>query len=108
GATAGTVTVSPAGVRSATGGVALGSSTGVSAAAFTVTGDPLATYSVSLPGSATLSSGAASLTLDGFTSTPSGAGNLSLLGRQTLTVGGTLHVGVHQLSGTYTGTFSVT
>src|SRR5262249_36140937 len=55
GSSSGTVVVAPAGTRSATGGVTLGSSTSVSAAVFTVSGLPLQAYSISLPGSATLS-----------------------------------------------------
>lgn len=108
GGTSGSVTVTPAGGRSATGGASLGSAAGVGAAQFTVTGDLLATYSITLPGSTTLSSGGNSMTLNAFASSPSGTGNLGLLGQQTLTVGATLQVGANQPSGTYSGTFSVT
>lgn len=104
----GTCVVNPAGARSASGGVTLGSSAGAGSASFTVTGLPLQTYAITLPSSISMSSGGSTLTLNTFTSTPSGAGQLSVLGRQTFTVGGTLRVGASQPPGTYAGTFSVT
>jgi len=48
------------------------------------------------------------MTVNTFTSTPSGTGQLSVLGSQALTVGATLVVGASQASGSYSGTFSVT
>lgn len=104
----GTVVVSTAGARSSTGGASLGNGTSVSAAAFTVGGQANATYSITLPASATVTSGANSMTVDTFTSNPSGTGNLGAGGSQTLNVGGTLNVGASQATGSYTGTFSVT
>ena len=108
GASSGTVVLSTAGARSATGGVTLGNSAGVAAAGFTVTGDPSATYSISLPGSTTLSSGANSMTVNTFTSSPNGTGTLGGGGTQTLAVGATLQVGANQAQAVYTGSFDVT
>jgi len=109
GATLGTAVVTPAGTRTLTGGVTPGNSGGVTSASFTVSGIPLFTYSISLPGSAVLTSGANSMTVDTFTSNPSGTGQLQLIiGTQVLTVGATLRVGTNQNSGSYSGTFNVT
>jgi len=109
GLTSGTVVVTPAGTRTLTGGVTPGNSGGVTSASFTVSGIPLFTYSISLPGSAILTAGANTMTVNTFTSNPSGTGQLQLIiGTQTLTVGATLQVGASQGSGSYAGTFNVT
>ena len=108
GATSGTAVVTPAGSRTLTGGVATGNSGGITSASFTVTGLPLLTYSITLPGSTSITAGGNSMTVNTFTSTPSGTGQLSVLGSQALTVGATLVVGASQASGSYSGTFSVT
>lgn len=109
GPTPGTAIVTPAGVRTLTGGVTPGPSGGVTSAQFTVTGIPLFTYAITLPGSAVLTSGGNTMTVNTFTSNPSGTGQLQvILGSQILTVGATLNVGANQASGTYTGTFNVT
>lgn len=105
---AGTVVLSTAGARSVTGGATLGNGTGAAAAAFTVSGDPSSTYSISLPASATITSAPNTMTVDTFTSSPSGTGTIGGGGTQTLTVGATLQVGASQAQGTYTGTFDVT
>lgn len=107
GGTSGTVVLSTAGVRSATGGTKLGNAGSTAAGAFSVTGESGATYSVTLPASRTISSGANNMTVDTFTSNPSGTGTLTG-GSQSLAVGATLNVGASQVSGTYTGTFDVT
>ena len=101
-ATAGTVVLSPASVRSLTGGVTLPAVTGtVSAAAFTVTGLGSSTYSIQLPTTYTITSGANNMTISSFTSNPSGTGTLSG-GTQTINVGATLSVGASQAAGSYT------
>jgi hypothetical protein len=105
---AGSVTVSPAGGRSASGGVVLGNAFGVSAASLTAAGDANASYSLTLPTSAVLNAGADSMTADGFTSTPSGSGNLGAGGTQAIALGATLHVGAHQHPAAYSGTYIVT
>jgi hypothetical protein len=105
--TPGTVTVTSAGTRTASGGVALGSGLGVTPASFTVTGDPHASYSITLPAAATLSGGGGSMTVDTFTSSPSSSGNLGLVGLQIFSVGATLHVGASQHAAAYSGTYNV-
>jgi len=106
----GSVTVSPTGGRSASGGVVLVPSGSGAAAQFSVTGDPSATYAISLPGNGvvSLTSGANSMALNNFTSSPNLTGALSVGGSQILTVGATLSVGSNQATGSYSGTFDVT
>ncbi len=104
--TAGTVTVTPAGARSSVnvdllGGVA-------SAASFDVTGDGGASYSITLPSSATLTSGGDTMTVDTFTDDAGATPQLSGSGSDTFNVGATLNVGATQAAGTYSGTFDVT
>lgn len=106
----GTVTLSTAGARTASGGVALLSSGTGSAAQFTVSGEANMAYSLTLP-----SNGAVNLknpsnqvmALNNFTSNPSGTGQLSGAGKQPVTVGATLSVGGSQAPGAYTGTFDL-
>ena len=103
GSTAGTVVLTPAGVRTKSGGVSLLSPTGtIQVASFTVSGSPSSTYTISLPSSYTISSGAKNMTVNAFTSSPSGSGVLSTSGSQTINVGATLNVGASQTPGTYT------
>jgi len=110
--TAGTVVMTAAGVRSTTGGCTLPAITGTpSAASFSVTGAANYTYAITLPAVATtISSGANTMTVDAWTSTPTSTGTLNGSGSQTLTVGATLHVGGSQVAGTYTSAtpFTVT
>lgn len=107
-ASAGTVVLAPNGTATASGGVILGNAAGRAAASFTVTGNANATYAITLPStSVTLASGTDSMTLDSFTSNPSGTGMLSSGGSQALTVGATLHLGANQPAGSYSGSFSV-
>jgi hypothetical protein len=103
----GTVTVTPAGLRSATGGVLLGSGLGVTAASFTATGDPNASFSLLLPTAATLCGGGGSMRVDTFTSSPGGSGVLGPGGTQAVSVGATLHVGAGQRPAAYLGTYDV-
>lgn len=113
-AAAGTVTLAPAGTRTLTGGVTLPSTGGtgdVSPAIFTVTGAANYTYSITLPTTNTIiENGANQMTVNTFTSTPSGAGTLSGTGTSTLSVGATLAVGANQAPGVYTSAtpFTVT
>lgn len=110
--TAGTVVLSPLGVRTTTGGTSLSLTTPgtVTAASFTVTGSGSLTYAITLPSSATtIANGANSMTVSTFTSLPSGTGLLAL-GTQTLLVGATLNVAAGQATGVYTSAtpFTVT
>ena len=111
GSTSGTVVLTPAGVRSKTGGVSLLSPTGtVQVASFTVSGTPSSTYTISLPSSYTITNGTKNMTVNTFTSSPSGSGVISSSGSQTINVGATLIVAASQTPGTYTNAsgFSVT
>lgn len=111
---AGLVTVSPAGVRSATGGaVILGTSQFAQAASaeFAVCSATDATVTFSLPASAAMdrSGGGGTMSVTDFTSNPpSGAMSVTTLGQSTLAVGATLNVGSNQAAGSYSGTFAVT
>lgn len=112
-ASVGTVIISPAGVRTAGGGVSLPAIAGtVTAASFDVTGTANYTYSITLPAAATTITnlGGDIMTVDSWTSNPTPTGTLDAGGAQTLSVGATLNVAGGQASGTYTsGTpFTVT
>lgn len=108
---AGTVVLSPASVRTKSGGVTLPIVSGtISAASFNVTGLGSYTYTITLPSTPlTINNGANTMSVTAFTSTPSGTGTLSG-GAQVLNVGATLNVGVNQAAGVYTSAtpFSVT
>ena len=103
--TAGTVTVTPAGARSSVNVDLFGGTP--AAASFDVTGASGANYSITLPSSATLSSGGNTMTIDTFTDDAGATPTLSG-GSDTFNVGATLNVGATQAAGTYSGTFSVT
>lgn len=106
----GSVAVSPSGLRSAGGDVLLIRSGEGRAAEFTLTGVAQATYTIQLPSDdfVTLTGPGSDMVINDFTSAPSGAdGQLGAGGSQSLTVGGTLHVGFAQTPGDYAGTFSV-
>lgn len=101
--TGGTVELTPLGARNHTGGVTLPATNGtVTAASFTVQGNGNYTYNVTLPSAAlTITSGGNTMTVDNFTSIPSGTGGALTAGSQTLTVGATLNVSAAQPSGVY-------
>jgi hypothetical protein len=108
-ATPGTVTVSPSGGRTASGGVVLGNGFGVGAATFAVSGDPDTSFSITQSGPCTLSASDSSMTADlSVSSLPSGAGVLGPNGTLTVTVGATLSVGARQAAGAYSGTYHFT
>lgn len=99
--------------RTSSGGVSLPADRGApTAAKFTVSGEGVYTYAITLPISAlTLTIGVTSntMTVDDFTSTPSITGILTG-GTQTVYVGATLNVGASQVAGVYANTtgFDVT
>jgi len=106
----GTVILSTGGVRSTGGtGVTLPAVTGtVAAASFTVSGQANYTYAITLPSSVTITdAGSHTMTVNAFTSNPSGTGTLSSGGTQTLNVGATLNVAAAQAAGTYTNATGV-
>jgi hypothetical protein len=103
----GTVILTAAGGRTPTGGVGLPVVAGtVTAAAFTVTGTTGATYSITIPAPAAVTTithqtlPANTMTVDSWTSTPSGSSTLTT-GSEVLTVGATLHVAGGQVTGVY-------
>lgn len=103
----GTVVLSTSGSRSATGGIILPTINGtVSAAQFTVTGEPGFTYEITLPTDLILYEsgvGPAYMIVNGFTRTPSATGTLNLTtGTETVLVGATLNVSGAQTAGSYT------
>jgi len=109
--TGGTVVMSTAGARSATGAVVLSTTDAGGVAGFTVSGDGSATYAITLPNSATIThsvDNTKTMSVDTFSSNPSGTGTLSAGGSQSLSVGATLTVGNAQTTGSYSGTFDVT
>jgi spore coat protein U-like protein len=112
GSSSGRVTVTPAGVRSLTGGaVAIGG--GATAAKFDVTGTGTMTYSVTLTSDASLSDGTntmpftriADTSASAITSGDVTAGAL-IAGKQSIYIGGALDVAANQVAGTYTGTIT--
>lgn len=113
-AATGTVVLTPAAVRSTTGGASiLAAQPGtVTAATFTVGGTAGFTYSISLPASVSIDDPGlgAPMTVDTFTSTPTPTGTIGAGGTQTLQVGATLNVGANQVGGVYTSAapFTVT
>ena len=102
-ATAGTLDLATNNNRSVTGGVTLMPGGTITAASFTVTGVPAATYSISLPASIVITDGTHNMTVDGFISSPTPTGTLTL-GSSTLLVGATLNVLASQAAGIYTNT----
>lgn len=106
--TGGTITITPDGVRSSSGGIILLAGGSATSASFSLaesgTGTALTWTSITLPASATLDSAGASMTLTGFTSNPDR--NVSA-GAQMLSVGATLVVSPNQPAGNYTGSFAV-
>jgi hypothetical protein len=106
----GSVTVSANGNRTGSGVVLVPSSQGRSAQ-FTVSGESGNTYTIQLPGNdfVSLTGPGNDMVVNNFTSTPSGAGgNIPQNGSQVLFVGGVLNVASDQVSGQYSGNFSVT
>lgn len=109
GASAGTVILTPAGNRTATGGATINSTGSGSPATFDVSGDANASFSITLPTSITLTDGSANtMVVDSFTSSPSPTGVLDSSGQQSLFVGATLNVSSNQPFGSYSGQMSVT
>ena len=104
---AGTVVLDTAGSRTPTN-VSLLTGGTVSAATFAVTGSASETYTITLPASATITSGANNMTVDTFTHNAGGSPALDGTGNDSFNVGATLNVGANQAAGSYTGTFSVT
>ncbi len=113
GGTTGTVILATDGSRTTTGGTSVLSGGPGAAASFDVTGEGNNTYSITLPGSVTLTgpgSPGTDMIANNFVSLPLTTGTLSS-GAQTLVVGATLAVDTagNQTAGAYTSaTFTVT
>ncbi|NTV92314.1 MAG: DUF4402 domain-containing protein [Chlorobiaceae bacterium] len=111
GSASGTVTIVPStAARSYSGSVQLVSSIS-GPAAFTVSGSPNSSYSVTLPddGHITISNGSNTMEVNNFTiSRSSGSSTLGIDGLASFRVGGKLEVDANQPPGNYTGTFAVT
>ncbi len=100
-ATAGTLVLATDNGRSVTGGVTVMPGGTISAASFTVTGVPAATYSISLPASIVITDGTNNMTVNAFITSPTPTGTLTG-GTSTLLVGATLNVLASQPAGIYT------
>ena len=97
----GTVTLDYANGVTPTGGVSVIDNALARTAVFTVTGSGTESISVSVPaGAITLTSGANTMTVDGFTCEAGTSTNL-VAGSKVLNVLGVLHVAANQLAGTY-------
>ncbi|HUP91635.1 MAG TPA: DUF4402 domain-containing protein [Solimonas sp.] len=109
--TGGTVTVSPSGMRTAGPGVVLLSSGLAGEARYTISGDPLAVFSLSLPAddAVTLSDDHGHyMPINLFRSQPpEGLAELGAGGTRTLAVGATLNASAGQAAGNYASTFSI-
>lgn len=102
----GTAVLSPTGVLTTTGyGIVIKGTT--RAGEYKITGPANGTVLITLPTSATLTSGTANATLTNFTSSPSGLGTLNSQGKLSVLVGATLEVPAGMSAGTYDGTFSI-
>lgn len=108
--TGGSVTLSAAGVRTASGAVTLLSSNPGQVAQFTVITSPSnLSYSITLPTSASLTGPGSAMTLNTWTTNPlTSSCNTGNSGQQILSVGGKLTVGNNQVAGSYSTTFSMT
>lgn len=103
-ATGGTVVITTAGARSATGSVALSSTTPGVAGSFNVTGNAGSTFAITGPGVFNVTSGANTMavSLSGLATTGTLTG-----GTATILVPGTLTVGANQAPGSYSGTYTM-
>ncbi len=117
-ASAGSVTLSTAGVRTPTGCTIVASGTQKTVAKFDLTGTSGATYSFTLPASITVTkvSSTETMTIDNFVVKVDGAAQVvyGSIGTCTLTagassilVGGKLNIGATQALGVYAGTYTV-
>lgn len=78
------------------------------AGAFTVSGEAGYSYAITLPsGDVQLSNGTETMTVNNFSSNPSGTGTLTG-GTDSINVGGTLNVSANQAQGSYSGSYDVT
>jgi hypothetical protein len=96
----GTITLTPAGVESLTGGLTKVAGSAVSAAAFTVTGEDASSFSIAIPTEFTISNGTNTLIVNGITA-DSPASTTLVAGTKAINVGATLNVPANTVAGTY-------
>ncbi|GGE73627.1 DUF4402 domain-containing protein [Massilia psychrophila] len=117
GATTGTVDINTNGARTFTGGPVTASGAAAPAAAkFDVTGQASSTYTIAYAAGVTLTGPGAPMALTqisdltgaGGATTLAAAGALSAGGTQSIYIGGSLAVGINQVSGAYTGNITAT
>ncbi len=106
GTSRGTVKIETDNSHTLSGDVALPTSSPgtITAAQFTVSGLPNASYSIAVPASLiiTRQGGTEIMVVDNITTTPTTSGTLSENGEQTIKIGATLHVEANQAEGLYT------
>lgn len=109
---AGTVLLTPAGTCKARGSARLrlhAANGTVTAACVSVNGLGNSTYSITLPTTVTLTSGANTIMANAFTSNPATSGLIAAGGSQVLSVGATLNIEAAKPAGLYVGSaFAVT
>ncbi|UFS71140.1 DUF4402 domain-containing protein [Geomonas sp. RF6] len=108
GGRSGTVRVDVSGARSATSSVILLTGDSYAPAQFTITANSGTRYTIVLPASLSVTSGASQMTLSQLTASIATSGVVPASGSVTFLVGGTLTVGSTQGAGSYSGTFDVT
>ncbi len=108
-----TIAIAADGARTVTGALGLGTAQNAfGAASFAVTGDGTSTYAITLPanGVVDITTGTAlpaeTMAVSSFVSNPSGTGTLTA-GAQALLVGATITTVADQVTGAYTGSFTV-
>lgn len=102
----GTVTITPAGGKTTTGGV-IDMGKNHRAARFRIEGPRDALVIVTLPTTATVSGGGRTATLSNFTMDLTNPINLGRTGRATIDVGATLSLGTNLPAAEYAGTFVI-
>ena len=112
-AVGGSVTLTPAGVISASGtGVRIMNNSTGAAASFTVTGEAGQSFSISHPATITLTSGSNTLTVNSIindvTNSNSGSGTVATGGTKVINLGGVLVVPANAPKGTYSNTSDLT
>ena len=104
----GTVTINPATGGKTVTGPLVDFGAAHQRAQFHVTGDPDAAFSITLPSQITINRGGDTMTVNAFTSSPSGSGVLDGTGSVELYVGATLTLSANQAAGNYSDPFTVT
>jgi len=105
----GTVSIDTDGSRTTTGGTTVNTNTSGTPAKYEVSGDPNAYFTITLPTSVVITSGAGdNMTIVNFHSVPETNGQIDASGKQSLNIGATMKVGSFQPFGSYSGIMSTT